>query len=258
MLSGDLFSLAEQSVLITGGGQGLGRTMALGLAASGANVAIIDINKETAESAAQEIESLGVRSLAIHGDITKEEDAKRAVSKVVDSWGRLDVLFNNAGFALLGAAEDTAVADFKRVYELDVFGMFICSKAAFGPMVQQRRGSIINIASMCGLTVVVPQKHAGYNSAKAAVIMLTKSLAVEWAQHGIRVNAIAPGYMITPPVVKLQQEDPERWKFWMSRVPMGRAGEPVELQGAAVFLAGKASSYMTGSVLVIDGGYTCL
>jgi len=140
MFSGDLFSLAEQSVLITGAGQGLGRTMALGLAASGANVAIIDINKETAHSAVQEIKSLGVRSLALHGDVTKEEDAKRAVDKVVDSWGRLDVLFNNAGFALLGAAEDTALPDFKRVYELDVFGMFICSKAAFGPMAQQRRG----------------------------------------------------------------------------------------------------------------------
>ena len=258
MLNGDLFSLAKQNVLITGGGQGLGKAMALGLAASGANIAIVDINNDTAHSAAQEIESLGVRSLALHGDVTKEEDAKRAVGKVVDAWGRLDVLFNNAGFAILGAAEDTSLADFKRVYDLDVFGMFICSKAAFGPMARQKRGNIINIASMCGLTVVVPQETAGYNSAKAAVIMLTKSLAVEWAPHGIRVNAIAPGYMVTPPVIKLQQEDPERWKFWLSRIPMARAGDPNELQGAAVFLASKASSYMTGNVLVIDGGYTCL
>ena len=119
-------------------------------------------------------------------------------------------------------------------------------------------GTIINMASMCGLTVLLSNKHAAYNAAKAAVIMLTKSLAVEWAGHGIRVNAIAPGYIVTPPVIKLGEDDPQRWAAMMSRVPMGRAGEPEELQGAALFLASRASSYMTGNVLVIDGGHTCM
>jgi sorbose reductase len=254
----NLFDLEGRSALVTGGGQGLGRAMALGLAKHGANIAILEINPETGQDAAHEMERAGVKSLALRGDVTDEDSATHAVRAVVDAWGRLDILVNNAGCALLTAAEETSVTDFKRVYELDVFGMFICSKAAFTPMARQKQGSIINISSMCGLTVLVPQKHASYNSAKAAVIMLTKSLAVEWAPHGIRVNTLAPGYMSTPPLHKLQQEDPGRWNFWMSTVPMGRAGDPIELQGAAIFLASRASSYMTGSVLVIDGGHTCL
>src|SRR5258707_44910 len=115
-------------------------------------------------------------------------------------------------------------------------------------MSAQRRGAIINIASVAGIIVPVPQEHVSYNSAKAAVIMITKSLAVEWASNGIRVNAIAPGYMVTPPVIELRREDPARYEQWMSQVPLGRAGDPKELRGAAVYLASDASSYMTGSV----------
>jgi NAD(P)-dependent dehydrogenase (short-subunit alcohol dehydrogenase family) len=253
-----LFDLTGRNVLVTGGGRGLGKAMAIGLAKHGANLAIMDIDAETAESTAHEIERLGVGAIALYGDVTKEEDAERTVQAVIDSWDSLDVLVNNAGGARIAPAEEMSLADFKWVFELDVFGMFICSKAAFRAMSLSKRGSIINISSMCGLVVVVPQEHATYNAAKSAVIMLTKSLAVEWAPFGIRVNAIAPGYMITPPVLDLKREDPERWEFWMSRVPMGRAGNPQELQGAAVFLASDASSFMTGDTLVIDGGYSCL
>jgi NAD(P)-dependent dehydrogenase (short-subunit alcohol dehydrogenase family) len=254
----NLFDLTGTKVLLTGGGQGLGKAMALGMARHGADVAILEINPKSGHATAREIETLGVRSLAIEGDVTDEASAGRAVSQVVNSWGRLDVLVNNAGFAILCPAEGMSIADFKRVFELDVFGMFICSKAAFAPMAKQKSGVIINISSMCGLTVLLSNKHAAYNSAKAAVIMLTKSLAVEWVGHGIRVNAIAPGYMVTPPVIKLGDDDPNRWAAMMSRVPMGRAGEPDELQGSAVFLASRASSYMTGNVLVVDGGHTCM
>ena len=255
-MSKDMFNLAGRNALVTGGGRGLGRAMAVGLAGHGANVAIVDIDLDTAQSTSQEIEAMGVKSLALRGDVTSEEDAERTVRAVVEAWRSLDVLINNAGIATLEAAEKLSLADFKRVYEVDVFGMFIFCQAAFQPMAQQKRGSIINIASMAGLSVLVPQEHAHYNSAKAAVIMLTKSLAIEWVEYGIRVNAIAPGYMLTPPVLDLQHEDPERWQAWMSRVPMGRAGDPVELQGAAVYLASDASSYMIGGVLAIDGGYT--
>ncbi len=226
-----LFDLTGSNVLVTGGGQGLGREMALGMASHGANVAILEINPKAGEQAAHEIESLGVRSLAITGDVTDEASAIRAVNHVVDSWGCIDVLVNNAGFSILCPAEVMSVADFRRVFDLDVFGTFICSKAAFVPMARQKSGVIINIASMCGLTVLLANKHAAYNAAKAAVIMLTKSLAVEWVASGIRVNAIAPGYMVTPPVIKLGEDDPKRWSAMMSRVPMGRAGEPHELQG---------------------------
>ena len=254
----NLFSLEGQNAIVTGGGRGLGRAMALGMAEHGANIAIVDVDQEKAEDAAHEIEGLGVKSMALQADITDEDQAFRAIDAVTGQWKTIDVLLNNAGMAVIGPAEEMSLADFKSVYELDVFAMFTCSKAAFRPMAEQKRGNVINIASMCGLTVLVPQEHATYNSAKAAVIMLTKSLAVEWASFNIRVNAICPGYMVTPPVVQLQKDDPDRWNFWMSKVPMGRAGQPEELKGTVVYLASEASAYMTGSAIVIDGGHTCM
>lgn len=250
-----IFNLGGRNALVTGGGQGLGEAMALGLAEHGANVAVVDINLDTAQSTAHEIEALGVKSLALRGDVTSEEDAERAAQAVVEAWGSLDVLINNAGISILEPAEQISMADVKQLYEVDVFGIFNFSKAAFPPMARQRRGSIINIASMAGI-IGVGAPTAAYNSAKAAVIMLTKSLAVEWVEYGIRVNAIAPGFMLSPRMLELKEEDPEAYESWVSRVPMKRAGEPAELKGLAVYLASDASSYMTGSVLVIDGGYT--
>jgi NAD(P)-dependent dehydrogenase (short-subunit alcohol dehydrogenase family) len=251
-----LFDLTGRTALVTGGGRGLGKAIALGLAAHGANIALVDIDLDTTRAAAAEIEALGVRTLALRGDVTQPADARAAVEQVVGAWDRLDILVNNAGIAIQGAAEDAPLDDFRRVYEIDVFGLLNFSQAAFPAMARRQRGSIINMASVAGLIVPTPQKQASYNSAKAAVILLTKSLAVEWAPHGIRVNSIAPGYMLTPPLEKMRAEDPARWESWMARVPMHRAGEPLELQGAAVYLASDASSYVTGHTLVMDGGMT--
>jgi NAD(P)-dependent dehydrogenase (short-subunit alcohol dehydrogenase family) len=231
--------------------------MARSLTSHGARVAIFDLDGDGAERTAASLASAGQGSFALAGDVTVEADAARAVEAVVSKWGSLDVLVNNAGIALLEPAETVPLSDFRKVFEIDVVGVFSFSKAAFAPMRDQGRGCIINMASMAGLTVLRPQEHVGYNSAKAAVIMVTKSLAVEWAEFGIRVNAIAPGYMLTPPVAQLRDEDPVRWAEWMAAVPMGRAADPVELQGAVVYLASDSASYVTGSVLVVDGGYSC-
>ncbi len=254
----DMFSLHGRKVLITGGGQGLGLVMAKGLAAAGASIAIVDIDGDRARQAASTIGSGQTRAVGITGDVTSPTDAARAVDEVVRALGGLDVLLNNAGIAILAPAESVSFEDFKKTYEVDVFGLFTMSRLAFPALRDSGRGVIVNMASMAGMSVLVPQEHTAYNSAKAAVIMVTKSLAVEWAEFGIRVNAIAPGYMLTPPVEKLRDEDPDRWAAWMSRVPLGRVGVPDDLVGAIVYLTSDASSYMTGATLVVDGGYTCL
>jgi len=254
----DPFSLDGRIALVTGGGRGLGRVMALGLARRGANVALVDVDLPSATAVADQVEALGVKGVAIEGDVTSEADAARCVATVVEAWGTLDVLLNNAGIAIQVPAEETPLDEFKRVYDIDVNGTFNFARAAFAPMARQRRGTIVNVASTAAIVTPVPQPQVAYNSAKAAVVMMTKSLAVEWAEHGIRVNAIAPGYMLTPPLEKMIRADPARYEFWKSGVPMRRVGRPEELEGAVVFLASDASSYVTGHVLVVDGGYTCV
>jgi NAD(P)-dependent dehydrogenase (short-subunit alcohol dehydrogenase family) len=253
-----LFSLEGRKALVTGGGQGLGFAMARGLVEAGASVALVDVDGEKARRAAKSLAGSGGRVVGVTGDVTSGADAKRAVEEVAHALGGIDLLFNNAGISIMAPAEEVSLKDFIRTYEIDVFGLFTMSQMAFGALRESGRGVIVNIASMAGINVLVPQEHTAYNSAKAAVIMITKSLAVEWAPFGIRVNAIAPGYMLTPPLEEFRKEDPDRWKFWMSRVPLGRVGVPDDLLGAAVFLSSDAASYMTGATLVIDGGYTCL
>lgn len=254
---GGLFGLAGRNVLLTGGGQGLGKSNALALAACGANVGIIDLNPASAQATAAEIEQLGVKSMAIHGDVTSEANVSQAIDSIVSQWGRLDVLVNNAACAFIKPAEETTLEEFRWLFEVCVVGLFNCSRLAFGPMSRAGGGSIINMVSIAAMTVLAPLEHACYNSAKAAVIQLTKSLAVEWAPHNIRVNAIAPGFMATPPMLAMRDSQSDLYRQLIGRVPMGRPGEPGELHGAVVFLASQASSYMTGQVLTLDGGRMC-
>ena len=250
------WSIDGRCALVTGGGRGLGKAMATTLAEEGARVAILDVAPGAAAEAADELEGAGGHALGFEGDVTSDDDVQRALADVAKEWGRLDILVNNAGFGTMVDAVDLPVEEFRRVYEVHVLGAFTCSKAAF-PLLAERGGSIINIASVAGQRALSPGGHAHYCSAKGAVILLTQSLAVEWVQHGIRVNAIAPGFMLAEPLRALREADAARWDGWMSRIPMGRPGDPEELAGAAVYLASDASSYVTGSVLVVDGGFTC-
>lgn len=252
-----LFDLTGRNVLVSGAGRGLGAAMAQALAAFGANVAVFDVGEESSSATVEEVTAQGGKSFYVTGDVRDLDACRHAVDAVVSAWGSLDVLVNNAGIALNGPAESIDLAEVRTVFDIDLFAMLQLSQVGFEPLVASGRGCVINIASIAGMSVLRPQKHIGYNAAKAAVVMITKTMAVEWAASGVRVNAIAPGYMMSPAVELVKSEHPDHYDAWMGTVPMERPGDPSELGGTAVYLASDASSYVTGSVLVVDGGYTC-
>jgi len=251
-----MFDLTGEKAIVTGGGQGLGREMALALAEAGADVAVVQRRVEVAEQTAEEIRKLGRDSFAMKVDVSKAEDVKNMVAAAKDRFGKIDILINNAGIAHHVPAEELSEEDWDTMIDINLKGVFLGSQMVGREMIKQKKGSIINIASMSGFIVNRPQPQAHYNTAKAGIVMLTKSLAMEWAKYNIRVNAIAPGYIKTPRLA--QYLGPGKiGEEWVKLTPMGRPGEPFELKGLALFLASKASSFMTGSTIVIDGGYTC-
>jgi NAD(P)-dependent dehydrogenase (short-subunit alcohol dehydrogenase family) len=250
----DRFSLAGRVGIVTGAGQGLGRVFALSFAEAGADVVIAENNPETAERTAAEVRALGRRSVAIVTDVRKRESVRAMMASAVAQLGRLDFFMNNAGITKWGAAAEVSEADWREVLDVNLNGVFFCAQEAARCMMKTG-GSIINIASMSGVIVNRPQEQASYNTSKAAVIHLTRSLAAEWAPHRIRVNAISPGYMDTT-MARPFFEDPKYGGVWMDATPMGRPGKPEELGPLAVFLASDASSFVTGANIVIDGGYS--
>jgi NAD(P)-dependent dehydrogenase (short-subunit alcohol dehydrogenase family) len=209
-----------------------------------------------AHNVAEEINKLGKRALAIKVDVTKKADIEKTFTAAAKQLGGLDIVINNAGVCIHEAAEDTPEEHYDFVVDTDMKGVFFCCQAAAALMKPQKKGSIINIASMSGSIANYPQKQAHYNAAKAGVILLTKCLAVEWVDYGIRVNSISPGYTRTEMTVKLSA--PEMIVQWESMIPMRRMAEPQELAGAVIYLASDASSYTTGSDIIVDGGYTAL
>jgi NAD(P)-dependent dehydrogenase (short-subunit alcohol dehydrogenase family) len=252
----DLFRLDGEVAIVTGGAQGLGEQMCIGLAEAGASVVVADLNLEKAQKVAEHIRTLGVSALAVKVDVTKKAEVEAMVQKTLEQFGKVDVLVACAGVGQWMKAEDMPEEDWKRVLDINLNGVFFACQAAGRAMIKRRKGSIITISSMSGIIVNTPQAQAHYNASKAAVIMLTKSLAAEWAPYNVRVNTIAPGYMETQLVADLLKQCPEYGELWRKLTPMGRLGRPEEIKGPCVFLASPASSYLTGSVLVMDGGYT--
>jgi len=247
----DLFRLDGQVALVTGGDKGLGQGMALALAQAGADVAIVSRSGQGSATVAA-IEALGRRSMALTADLSQPDSALAIAAQTRGELGRVDILVNNAGIIRRADAADTELADFTAVLDVNLIGVWALSHAVAQTMLAQGRGKIINIASLLAFQggIRVP----AYTAAKHAVAGLTKALANEWAGRGINVNAIAPGYMATDNTQTLR-DDPVRSRQIMERIPAGRWGTPDDLAGVVVFLASRASDYVHGHVLVVDGGW---
>ncbi len=248
-----LFDVSGRKALVTGAGRGIGRVLAIALAEAGCDVALFGLHQQTLEPVAAEVRKLGVGCSLLEGDVSRKADVDRAFASAAEQFGHLDICVNNAGVSLQQPVEEMPETDFDQILDVNLKGVFLCCQAAARLRVPRRAGSIINSGSISARVVNVPQKQAVYNTSKAAVVMLTQSMAVEWAAHGIRVNSISPGYMKTE--MTLSSMAP-LFPAWEGLTPMGRLGEPAELRGALLFLASEASTYVTGHDLVVDGGYT--
>jgi len=249
------FSLAGQVGIVTGGGQGLGKVFCRAFAEAGADVVVAEINPETGPATVEEIVAIGRRALFVQTDVRLRASVQGMVDRALAEFGQIDFLMNNAGIVKWAEAEKVTEEDWREVMDVNLNGLFFCCQAVGRHMIERRRGSIINIASMSALIVNRPQCQASYNTSKAAVMHLTRSLAAEWAQYNIRVNAISPGYMGTA-MARPYFDDPQYGGVWLANTPMRRPGEPEELGPLAVFLASEASSFVTGANIVIDGGFT--
>jgi NAD(P)-dependent dehydrogenase (short-subunit alcohol dehydrogenase family) len=253
----DRFRLDGCVALVTGGGQGIGRAFAHALGEAGAVVAIVDLVESTAQAVTAELQAKGIDALAVKADVTQAEQIGAMTQAVMDRWGKLTIAVNNAGIGQWGAAETLSESDWDRMFDLNVKGVFLCAQAEAAIMLAAGYGKIINVASMSAHIANIPQKQAPYNTSKAAVLHLTRSLAGEWAARGVRVNSISPGYTRTKLVEDLLETPAgkEVMPTWMELTPMHRMGEVTDLQGAVVYLASEASDFMTGNDLIIDGGY---
>ncbi|MBU1006161.1 MAG: 3-oxoacyl-[acyl-carrier-protein] reductase [Candidatus Omnitrophica bacterium] len=243
------FNLEGKVALVTGGARGIGKEIALGFAGEGADVVICDVNLEEAQATAKEIEDMGRKSIGLKTDVTSTKDVQETMDKILDKYGRLDILINNAGITKDGLVLRMSDEDWDKVIAVNLKGCFICTKAAAKVMLKQRSGKIVNLASIIGIMGNIGQ--ANYAASKAGIIGLTKSVAKELASRGVCVNAIAPGFIRTEMTAKLSEDVQKRM---LSAIPLGRFGEPKDVADLALFLSSERSSYITGQVIQIDGG----
>jgi len=247
-----LFDLTGRTAIVTGGSIGLGRQMAEGLAEMGANVVLCARKQERCEETAEQLRQLGVKAVSLPCDVKNQASVQEVVSTTLSQFGQIDILINNAGISWGAPVEEMRLEDWNKVIETNLTGTFLCAQAVGKVMIHQRRGKIINIASIAGLGGAPPELPAiGYYASKGGVISFTKDLACKWAVHNIQVNAIAPGWFPTHMSNRVLERHSD---LFLSHIPMRRFGNEHDLKGAAVFLASDASNYVTGHVLVVDGG----
>ena len=253
----DLFDLQGEVALVTGAGSGIGQRIAVGLAEAGADVACFDLPQQAQglDATVERIRALGKRAIVQTGDVINASDLARTVAEVEKQLGALTIGMNCAGIANAAPAEEMPYDQWRKVHAINVDGVFLSCQAQARVMLPRKKGSIVNIASMSGSIVNRGLLQAHYNSSKAAVIHMSKSLAMEWSTSGVRVNTISPGYTATP--MNLRPEVAEQVKIFERDTPLGRMATVDEMVGPAVFLVSRAASFCTGVDLIVDGGFVC-
>src|SRR5262245_13544604 len=253
----DRFRLDGRTALVTGGSRGLGRAMAQALAEAGADLILVGREADTLELARAELSALGRSVETVVGDVGTPSGAEVACDAALNRGRVVDVLINNVGGRRVDIpTEDVPIAEWQRLFDLNLTSALVCCQKIGKGMLDRRRGSVINVTSIVGPIVIKGIRGRHYETAKAALTGLTKALAADWADHGVRVNAIAPGGFMTAPNRRWFGEKPDFRAAFEAHTPMGRLGEPEELGPAVVCLASDASSYVTGATLVVDGGFT--
>ncbi|AYD89280.1 SDR family oxidoreductase [Actinomyces lilanjuaniae] len=250
----DVFDISGRVAVVTGAASGIGQAVARHLAACGARVACADLPGEPLEAVVEDITAAGGSAVTVPWDVTVEEEAEAAVATTQDRLGPLTLAFNAAGIANATPALDMSLSQWQRMYDVDCTGVFLASRAQGRAMIAAGGGSIVNVASMSGTIVNRGLVQVHYNSAKAAVIHLSRSLAMEWARQGVRVNTISPGYTATP--MNTRPEVAEQARQFAEDTPLGRMAQPEEMTGPAHFLLSDAASFLTGHDLLVDGGFT--
>ena len=253
MKPSELFDLSGKVAIVTGGGSGIGRQMATGLAEAGASVVLCARKPERCEQVAEELRSLGVRALGLRCDVRAPTEVQKVVDLARADFGRIDILVNNAGTSWGAPAEDHPLEGWQKVIDVNLTGVFLFAQAAGRVMIEQGGGKIVNIASVAAFGGAPPElmNAVAYHASKAGVVGLTRDLATKWAGHGINVNAIAPGWFPSDMNRVLLDAQPDAY---LEHIPLRRFGGPDDLKGAVVFLASRASDFVTGQTLIVDGG----